>query len=383
MVEKKLFTVMRLPGVAGSKLYADEAGKLCVRTGGSNPTCIFELFGLGERSYALKARRNNKFLAFEPDGAIGFYRTEPDFCSTFELNPTSCDAVFLRTPYSGYLEWDGSRFKLSPQHQTDLFSLDLYNSTDAEIEAIVVKDLETRVWNDGIHKFLADSAKQTLTKYFTDHPRDNPNATANWRWLNSDPALWQDVLKGLHDADYAIDYIDWPWSSWWPKYRNHFYHGVDHTNYEGNPYFTAMSECDKYFWRSCQRKDAYELGVSLHFFTDMSMPMHAANYSMLCDWTLNHCVYETDCESYFPEFTIPPESIEITEQDLIKYQFLVKPLGDEMALNACNLFKEHIKPKLEWPYSIWRTEKLRPVLSAILPEAQKKIAIYLIYWLSK
>lgn len=106
----------------------------------------------------------------------------------------------------------------------------------------------------------------------------------------------QDWEQGLYDADHMNPYYD----SY--TFTSHFYDPDTMTNYAGLSYPTARQAGSKYFkmagdhYKMGNLQSAfYYLGVSLHFFTDLTQPMHAANFS-----NLNHGApgYHSKFEEY-------------------------------------------------------------------------------------
>ena len=95
---------------------------------------------------------------------------------------------------------------------------------------------------------------------------------------------WQ---QGLDDADHKLSYNNWyTWSS-------HFYDPSTGTNYLGNTSPVGYTEALKHLATARSsiaandlNKGCYELGLALHYATDLTQPMHAANYAAT-DWPLN------------------------------------------------------------------------------------------------
>ncbi|MEP6861403.1 MAG: hypothetical protein ABJE66_12315 [Deltaproteobacteria bacterium] len=88
---------------------------------------------------------------------------------------------------------------------------------------------------------------------------------------------WQ---LALDDADHKIAYNNWfTWSS-------HFYDPATGTNYLGNTSPVAYDEARSHLSNARTKLAAndvsggcYELGLALHYATDITQPMHAANYA--------------------------------------------------------------------------------------------------------
>ena len=102
--------------------------------------------------------------------------------------------------------------------------------------------------------------------------------------------------QGLYDADHMNPFYDTS------TFLSHFYDPDTQTNYAGSSYPTARQSGVKYFnlaadyYKNGDFYNAfYYLGVSLHYFTDVTMPLHASNIS-----NLDHHApgYHSKLESY-------------------------------------------------------------------------------------
>jgi hypothetical protein len=138
-------------------------------------------------------------------------------------------------------------------------------------------------WNDRTHAWLATSGMEVLAKVLADRV---PVARLLRLW--GDVRFLAEVLRGLYEADYEAPYIG-------VVYSSHFYDPK--TRRTWLPFFpapNALTECQKYAlqafgllneidWspeadQKTLLRAAYNLGLSLHYFTDLNQPMHAANF---------------------------------------------------------------------------------------------------------
>lgn len=149
------------------------------------------------------------------------------------------------------------------------------------------------LWDDKQHLRLLNGAIQTLAKI--------PN---NSEWAALYPAarrlvaltspggspggLFYDAVKqGLYEADYKPEYTGT--YAGVIIYYMHFYDAkTGHSFYPG--FENARTECEKYFNRSLftppetarpelLAQIGYLLGLSLHYLTDVTQPMHAVNFT--------------------------------------------------------------------------------------------------------
>jgi phospholipase C len=93
--------------------------------------------------------------------------------------------------------------------------------------------------------------------------------------------------QGLDDADHKVTYNNW--YTW----RSHFFDPSTGTNYLGEHDPIAYTQALAHLATARSRiaandvyKGCYELGLSLHYATDILQPMHAANFAAT-DWPIN------------------------------------------------------------------------------------------------
>ncbi|MFC8681940.1 zinc dependent phospholipase C family protein [Microbacterium ureisolvens] len=112
------------------------------------------------------------------------------------------------------------------------------------------------------------------------------------------------VCQGLYDADFKAPYNN-PNLIGIATYKSHFYDPDSGLNYEDETTPTALTEAVRFFHQAVRLArgqsgheessyDAgYALGLALHYFTDVTQPMHAANFTALT-WPLTfHVSFES------------------------------------------------------------------------------------------
>jgi hypothetical protein len=124
------------------------------------------------------------------------------------------------------------------------------------------------------HLFIVNRSLNILAKHLS-----LPKASKAYARLTSSTCRtkWQ---QGLDDADHKPGYNNWfTWTS-------HFYDPSTGTNYLGGTSPVAYNEALSHLSKAKSKLAAndvsggcYELGLSLHYATDMTMPMHAANFA--------------------------------------------------------------------------------------------------------
>jgi hypothetical protein len=146
------------------------------------------------------------------------------------------------------------------------------------------------LWEDITHKAIVKKAIEMMAAYVS-NGGGNPH-TKDFLVHFGQADFSQALYQGLKDADYKSPWCD-------TIFEAHFYNPHNSKNFRGNQHWTAYSQTIKYFKLSqhyAQRinyfvkeqvrpgaqlyKNAgYYLGLSLHFFTDLTQPMHAANFA--------------------------------------------------------------------------------------------------------
>ena len=127
-------------------------------------------------------------------------------------------------------------------------------------------------WNAPGHHALVESAARAVTR------RDDAQPLRDlWR----DTEFQDSLFKALTDADDLSPYNDGGFFE--GQWRSHFYDPDTGKNYRGESNRTALTEGLKYFQASIIAPSAptmgYNLGLALHYFTDLTQPCHAANFA--------------------------------------------------------------------------------------------------------
>jgi len=147
------------------------------------------------------------------------------------------------------------------------------------------------------HLWIVNRAVDILSRH-----TDSPDAAAVFARMTEPTcrAAWQ---QGLFDADYKAPYHDgwrdlYPGASEWTiawsgaSWKSHFYDPDTGENYKGETSPVAKGRALEHAAAAEAALDAgkvakgcYELGLSLHYTTDLTQPMHTANYTAT-DWPL-------------------------------------------------------------------------------------------------
>lgn len=122
-------------------------------------------------------------------------------------------------------------------------------------------------WNDTGHHDLVDLAISHIKCNHTDRLSE----------LWDKGGFKEAIYKGLKDADYLPVYNNTG------SFKSHFFDPATKENYKGETDPTALTEGLKYYHLSLAsavvEKAGYNLGLALHYFTDLTQPCHAANFT--------------------------------------------------------------------------------------------------------
>lgn len=126
-------------------------------------------------------------------------------------------------------------------------------------------------WEDKGHLILIDRALEYMKKNF---------GGVEGIWKNDE--FRESLHKGLSDADYKNPYNDG--GAHEGAWRSHFYDPYTKKNYRGETDRTAFTEGTKYYRRSLipgldTGSMGYNLGLALHYYTDLTQPCHASNFA--------------------------------------------------------------------------------------------------------
>lgn len=207
----------------------------------------------------------------------------------------------------------------------------------------------------------------------------------------TDTKFHNGLCQGLLDADFKAPYNN-PNFVNVATYKSHFYDPDTRLNYLRETSPTALTETTHFFHQSVRAArtnlaqvatnyDAgYAFGLALHYFTDTTQPMHAANFTAI-DWPFTfHGAFESWMMAN--QATLP-----VTDS------YVPPPVTDPAALLTATArrSKPHyrrdvaiaINPWMPWSLRpVWDLSKLsRPAMGQILSEAVTATAQYLMAWI--
>jgi hypothetical protein len=196
------------------------------------------------------------------------------------------------------------------------------------------------------------------------------------------------MCQGLYDADYKAPY-DSPilgYATW----ASHFYDPDTGLNYIFQTSPTALTQCRSFFWSAVeayvandQKNAGYYLGLALHYFTDATQPMHAANFTWFNSTPLfgYHTAFEDYVMAHQASVASPSTYVPGT-QGIAPDSYLIKA-----ASNAKNNYYSTICPTLFTqnylgiiPYP--QMNEINSVLSPMLQGAIKYTSQCIAAWMN-
>lgn len=277
----------------------------------------------------------------------------------------------------------------------------------------ILSDQPEPVWEDETHLGIVTKAHDLMNP----HGREFPEAAHAAGTLNN-PHVWDFLLKGLHDADYLGQYtgIDYSPHFYDPDVRRNFRHPWPFANpnarSEGARYFqlsTALLanilfkvdnriDVDKADYNRC----GYLLGLACHFLTDLTQPMHAANFANYVGrhWPgppisadLRHSDFERNAERQVKAGYL--DDVPWLPRETFRIPSAARPFDilHETAVHAKKVFDDHLAAlaarKLEWVPELrtWRLipftdGEVRTILDKTLkgPSLQAAARFFTLWW---
>lgn len=193
----------------------------------------------------------------------------------------------------------------------------------------------------------------------------------------------QGLCQGIYDADFLPAFNNPNWLTQ-PTWKSHFYDPATGQNYMGETTPTALTNGALFLATSVAQfrpgpfdayTAGYNLGLALHYFTDLTQPMHAANYTYLSSFPFG---YHTDFEVY-----VMAQQAAVTPQPTVT-NFMPGPDKDVQThfTNTASGFKQnyfspiekaHLYATWKWSPAQWQAAVL-PLVPQILNDAVQATA---------
>lgn len=256
-------------------------------------------------------------------------------------------------------------------------------------------------WNDRRHKqILLDAVsvvKAAIGTTGSNAAQAKVFRDKYWGAKDELNAFGQKVADGLYDADYIDEYTGVVAGT--QIYYKHFYDPDTRSTFHGHTE-NAMTEFCRHFYASIEKRErqdlpgaAYSLGLALHYLTDLTQPMHAANFINLPPAGDNrHSGFEQQAESVAYDYGVG--DIDISTDDVSRWRSLGQIIH-EVARFSKNVFKAHVEDvaerKMLWIerangmsvlrfVNSWTDEEAKPIVERAFPFAVKTTAALLVYW---
>ncbi len=371
---------------------------------------------------ALRSVLHDGCVAADPKGQIVTVRvTDDELRSTADLNRFGfrmkpAGDLFVLEMHSGqHLTADGAGgFVVSENGPPTVFGIDIKeipadeytHLIDGNCGGVHAGGHVGPLWEDENHKRLVESAFNIIALHPTLHGSRRPlNMYGN--------AIFKEaVFKGLHDADYLAPYTDGI-----TPYKSHFYDPDTGVNYMGETEPTARTQASIFAGIALNhvaiiedgaaprdildlayKRAGFYLGVALHYVTDMSQPMHTANFInnpfIGVDGDYRHAGFEEHTDKIGAGFLLRNDRFSADDIDPEKLGYgnirdLVKGLAEKVKVH----YKQQVAALVETKARIvpddppvivfsrvYTDAECAPVLAAVLPLGQQFAAAFLIAW---
>jgi Ricin-type beta-trefoil lectin domain len=167
--------------------------------------------------------------------------------------------------------------------------------------------------NASTHLFIVNRAVGLLN-----HPLSDFRARSIGRLLDT-PACRQRWQEGLLEADTISKYNNY--NGFYGTWKSHFFDPESGKNYSWDSASlpshslptartsaaTHVAQASARFRQSDLEQGCYELGLAMHYFTDLTQPMHAANFSALDAPIRLHSHYEAYAQNVQGSLVIAPQ----------------------------------------------------------------------------
>ncbi len=302
---------------------------------------------------------------------------------------------------------------------------DLYKATDRDELAIVFQVMDAQFdkkafdeqrctkapagtrWADTAHALIVERAFAIIDR----HRQQIPGSDIVCRLYDHAKT---EILSGLHDADYKAEYSG-------NFYEKHFYNPRTGKNYRGHTGPTAFNQVIEFGRKAASHLSGltaqkrqiakadyqaagYDLGLALHFLTDLSQPMHAGNFTEFDDyvhiiwpraperfaWSLldkRHSGYEAIGEKSISGHLLDPD--DVAPRDITDIAAKgVAALVNELANCSLKIYESKLSPLLAAhanyapPLPVYKNDFTEEECEATLSEAFRNGQIYAAAFLS-
>ncbi len=294
-------------------------------------------------------------------------------------------------------------FEAALQGMQDCCGSDEPHTSSAQPRAAAPTDLGRVMWNDPGHQNIVQWAKAIVLA----HQAHIPSMGRACELLQHSD-FWRGVQIGLREADNALkpEYAGWLYSS-------HFYDPTTGRNFLGQTFDNALTEADRRFLESTalvldgnptRLYDAgFALGLALHYITDLTQPMHAANFINFRTGPFDHRhsefeghldtemgkhehLYRVDPASVDPAREFAPAALLSSTAELVKavaqyshdvFTSQLKPILDSIPITWLGSDRSGKWPS--YPDQSW-LKRTDAFLATIIRHAQLSAARFLVRW---
>jgi phospholipase C len=204
-------------------------------------------------------------------------------------------------------------------------------------------------------------------------------------------AFHDGLCRGLWDADKNTRYND-PLLDMLPTWRSHFYDPDTCTNWMGQTTPTAVTQGSAFYQ---QAQSAYQhgklaeaghhLGLALHYLTDLTQPMHAANFTWLHSQSFGyHTHFERYVRANLHLMTAPSRYTPRIKAAQLEAYFkaVARHAKDAYIERLCKpAWTQHFS-EADRSFAVWEN-RVGAVVPHILRDAVQMTAEFLLMWMEE
>jgi hypothetical protein len=201
-----------------------------------------------------------------------------------------------------------------------------------------------------------------------------------------DNGFHDNLCQGLYDADFKPPYNDPMVGKYRPMYYSHFYNPDTGESYNGESDPTALTRgrsCAAYaldcYYAGDMADAGYNLGLALHYLTDLTQPMHAANLSWFSSVPFGwHSEFESRVmlsqATVSAPTTLQPNASDVLDSYFIGAAQVTKPQAGLVWPQAANSGAWYVATDQTWA-------QVAPAVPGLLQFAIGAAAQFLIAWM--
>lgn len=203
---------------------------------------------------------------------------------------------------------------------------------------------------------------------------------------STNPAFRKSLCQGLYDADFLPQYNNTEYGM--PTWKSHFYDPDTQTNWLGEQKPTGLTQGSGFFEDAAAKYKAgdmagagYSLGLALHYFTDLTQPMHAANFTYLSSHP--KFGYHSDFEKYVMQIQAsvsPPQQYQPSALGTTPGPYLINAAKNSKQKYYGTMCPGSVRVSYVY-YTQWYKTLAEQNINAILTDAITLTSQFMVAWM--